>query len=98
MFKYLVLTRNHWIKLEALTAVQSSRKEIELGPRPGQRRRSGIILPLDLSGPKMSSPLVEFSHDSEPEAEREETYMFDKEALLDNMVDLDGSSDVEGRG
>jgi len=49
----------------------------------------------------MGSPLVELTHnldDSEPEEEREETYMFGKEALLDNMVDLDGSSDVEGRG
>jgi hypothetical protein len=49
----------------------------------------------------MGSPLVELTHDlddSEPEGEREETDMFDKEALFDSMVDLDGSSDVEGRG
>src|ERR1700691_770347 len=100
--KYPALTRIFCVKLEALTAVQSSRKEIELGPRPGQRIRSGVVVPPNLLGSKnaTSSAPAELNHDlenSDDELERdlEDIEMFGKPALLNNMIDLDGSSDVE---
>lgn len=90
--------------MEALTAVQSSRKEIELGPRPGQRVRSGVVVPPKFSGSKTAtaSATAEATHDlddsnGELEREMEEIDSFGKPTLLNNMVDLDGS-DVEDRG
>lgn len=91
------------IKLEALTALQSSRKEIELGPRPGQRIRSGVKVPANTSVPmptNANTPL-EVTHDlddSDGDLERGlyEIDSFGKPSLLNNMIDLDGSSDVDG--
>jgi len=87
-------------KLETLTAVQSSRKEVKLGPRPGQRIRSGVVVPSNLLAIKMASAVTDATHDSDDsngEVERgfEEMNMFGRPTLLDNMVDLDGSSDVD---
>jgi minichromosome maintenance protein 10 len=78
--------------------VQSSRKEIELGPRPGQRIRSGVVVPSNLSATKNATASIaaEATHDlddSDGELERG----LDEINMLDNMVDLDGSSDVEDR-
>lgn len=42
--------------MEALAALQSSRKEIALGPRPGQRIRSGVVAPVRTSSGEFSRP------------------------------------------
>lgn len=85
------------IQAEALAAVLSSRKEIELGPRPGQRTRSSVVAPPDRPGPVAISNTIpaHLTHDSDDEFE-EEMIAFGKPALLnEEMIDLDSSSDVE---
>jgi len=39
------------LQLKLLASVNSSKKEIELGPRPGQRIRSGVFPPVELFSP-----------------------------------------------
>lgn len=83
--------------------MQTSRKEIELGPRPGQRIRSGVVVPPNLLATKIASAVADATHDlddSDGEVEQgfEEMSIFGKPTLLDSMVDLDGSSDVDDRG
>ena len=83
--------------------MQSSRKEIELGPRPGQRIRSGVVVPPNLVATKTTSVMTDATHDlgdSDGEVEQgfEEMSIFGKPTLLDSMFDLDGSSDVDDRG
>jgi len=89
-------------KLETLTALQSARKDnIELGPRPGQRIRSGVVDPSNRPDPVHKSSIsADFTpdlDDSDTELEQAEIAMFGKPVLLDNMVDLDDSSDTEDR-
>jgi minichromosome maintenance protein 10 len=82
-------------KLETLTALQSARKDVELGPRPGQRIRSGVSVPSNRCEPANTSTadFIRVLDDSDDELEREEIAIFGKP--LDKMVDLDGSSDAE---
>lgn len=81
-------------QLEALTAVQSSRKEIELGPRPGQRIRSGVVVPT--SRMEASSATESISHSLGDSADEGDSISFGIPKLLEGekLVDLD-SSDVE---
>lgn len=82
-------------KLEVLTAVQSSRKEIELGPRPGQRIRSGVVVPANPPSSKTPAAPAELTYDLD-DSDRELERQLGKP--LNNMVDLDDSSDIEGLG
>ncbi|KIJ13688.1 hypothetical protein PAXINDRAFT_176926 [Paxillus involutus ATCC 200175] len=65
-------------KLEALAAVQSSRKNIILGPRPGPKIRSGVSVPA-------------FMLEHEETAEHYDSSDLDVAPAEDNMVDLDDS-------
>ena len=47
------------MQLDTLATVQSSRKEIALGPRPGQKIRSGVVPP-----PKYTTEVPEGGDDA----------------------------------
>jgi minichromosome maintenance protein 10 len=75
-----------------LVALHSSRKQIELGPRPGQRIRSGVFAP-----PNRTDEILKAASGDDAglqELDREAT---PSKVLASpvQMVDLDASSDVE---
>lgn len=74
--------------MKALSAL-ASRKDIELGPRPGQRIRSGVVAPITSAKAKS----LHSDDDAEFEAEMAS---FGRPALLEEeekMVDLDYNSE-----
>ncbi|GLB44212.1 putative primase zinc finger [Lyophyllum shimeji] len=72
-------------KLRSLEALQSSRKEIILGPRPGQRIRSGVVAPVleDCKTP-LGTGEVRYPDDSD-----DELPVHPIEHKEDAMIDLD---------
>ncbi|KAG6909164.1 hypothetical protein DXG01_001791 [Tephrocybe rancida] len=74
-------------KLRSLEAVQSSRKDIALGPRPGQRVRSNVVVPAPKSTTKATALRdLDSSDDELPEHPSEQK-------LADVMIDLDSDDD-----
>ena len=79
-----------------MTALQSARKDVELGPRPGPKESVlGGSVPSNRCEPanRSTADFIRVLDDSDDELEREEIAIFGKP--LDKMVDLDGSSDAE---
>ena len=80
-------------QLETLAAVQSARKEIELGPKPGQRIRSGVV-PLRRSGPAEEPPATVAEAgitDLEPNLKDKSLR---KTLLSGKMIDLDSDGEL----
>jgi hypothetical protein len=70
--------------LETLAAIHSSRKEIELGPKPRQRIRAGVFAPR-LNKQLLAHPVTDI-----PGSERNNGAL--NESLpVGGMIDLDGS-------
>ncbi|KII90124.1 hypothetical protein PLICRDRAFT_159473 [Plicaturopsis crispa FD-325 SS-3] len=92
-------------KLEALAALQSSRRDIELGPRPGQRIRSGVFKPPEKPVEKKSKMDASYLPELDQSDEDLDSGLVAPPPPVDTtspspppdtkMVDLDGSSDCE---
>lgn len=84
--------------MEALAAIKLSRKDVDLGPRPGQRIRSGVFAPSDaevIKGKSHSLPAGTCPELDEPDEAAQPTPLF-KLSPEEILVNLDGSdSDLE---
>jgi hypothetical protein len=67
--------------LKALAEVQSARKDIVLGPRPGQRIRSGVVAPPSAQKDKPPVVVHGLGDDLEESSPRK--------PLMNEMIDLD---------
>ena len=75
--------------MKALSGSLASRKDIALGPRPGQRIRSGVV------APRARAKLPDTEEDEDVADFEAEMASFGRPALLEDekMVDLDYSSE-----
>jgi hypothetical protein len=81
-------------QLDLLEAVRTSRKDIDLGPRPGPKIRSGVITPKrEVTLVKPSDNEQSKDPESPCDSDNEEDEMPDKLAtksqVVEKMIDLD---------